>query len=213
MLKETSSRPEQILLFARNFFKHPKMLGSLVPSSRFLIQGVLKQIDWGRAGVVVEYGPGVGSFTTEILRRMRPDATLVVFETNSEFFKFLRRSLRDPRLQIIHASAAEVDVRLSSLGWTHADYVISGIPFSTMPEGLCDRILRATHSVLHPQGAFLVYQFSSRVLPYLQRVFGLVRRDFELLNILPAQVFYCAHSPVGENGKVVSQFPAPQSPR
>src|SRR4026209_2837609 len=81
MLNETSRRPEQILLFARNFFKHPKMLGSLIPSSRFLIQGVLKQIDWERAGVVVEYGPGVGTFTTEILRRMRPDATLAAFET------------------------------------------------------------------------------------------------------------------------------------
>jgi phospholipid N-methyltransferase len=191
MLNETSRRPEQILLFARNFFKHPKMLGSLIPSSRFLIQGVLKQIDWDRAGVVVEYGPGVGTFTTEILRRMRPDATLVVFETNGEFFKFLRRSLRDPRLHIVHASAAEVDVRLEALGCTHADYVISGIPFSTMPEGLCDRILRATHAVLHPQGAFLVYQFSSRVRPYLERVFGQVSREFELLNILPARVFYC----------------------
>ena len=191
MLNETSRRPEQILLFARNFFKHPKMLGSLVPSSRFLIQGVLKQIDWDRAGVVVEYGPGVGTFTTEILRRMRPDATLVAFETNSEFYRFLRQSLRDPRLHIVHASAAEVDVRLRSLGCSHADYVISGIPFSTMPEGLCDRILRATHAVLHPQGAFLVYQFSSRVRPYLERVFGQVNREFELLNILPARVFYC----------------------
>jgi len=191
MLNETLRRPDPILLFARNFFKHPKMLGSLIPSSRFLIQGVLKQVDWDRARVVVEYGPGVGTFTTEILRRMRPDATLVAFETNSEFFGFLRRSLRDPRLHIVHASAAEVDVTLASLGCTHADYVISGIPFSTMPEGLCDRILRATHTVLHPQGAFLVYQFSSRVRPYLERVFGQVRRDFELLNILPARVFYC----------------------
>src|SRR3712207_8679628 len=34
------------LLFARNFFRHPRMLGSLVPSSPFLIKRVLRRIDW-----------------------------------------------------------------------------------------------------------------------------------------------------------------------
>ena len=184
-------RPEQALLFARNFFKHPKMLGSLIPSSRFLIDEVLKQVDWKKAQIIVEYGPGVGSFTAEILRRMRPDATLVVFETNDEFCRFLSNSFSDARLHVIHKSAAEVEVMLGKLGCTHADYVISGIPFSTMPEAACDRILRITHSILHPEGAFLVYQFSCRVLPYLERVFGQVHRGFELLNILPARLFYC----------------------
>ena len=31
----------QALLFARNFFRHPRMLGSIVPSSRFLIRELL----------------------------------------------------------------------------------------------------------------------------------------------------------------------------
>ncbi|MDQ3811636.1 MAG: methyltransferase, partial [Chloroflexota bacterium] len=133
MLAKTPSRREQVLLFARNFLKHPRMLGSLIPSSRFLIDQLLRQIDWERAQLIVEYGPGVGTFTTEILRRMRPDATLVVFETNSEFVQFLRESIRDRRLHIVHGSAAEVDVLLERLGRGPADYVISGIPFSTMP--------------------------------------------------------------------------------
>jgi phospholipid N-methyltransferase len=66
------SRREQWALFAKNFFQHPKMLGSLIPSSRFLIQRLLRQIDWDQAQVLVEYGPGVGTFTGEILRHMRP---------------------------------------------------------------------------------------------------------------------------------------------
>ena len=55
--------PSQSLLFALNFFLHPSMLGSLVPSSRFVIQDVMAQVDWDRARVVVEYGPGVGTIT------------------------------------------------------------------------------------------------------------------------------------------------------
>ena len=67
----------ELLLFARNFLKHPRMLGSLIPSSRFLIDEVLQAVDWANARVIVEYGPGVGTFTAEVLRRMRPDASLI----------------------------------------------------------------------------------------------------------------------------------------
>jgi phospholipid N-methyltransferase len=140
----TPTRSEQIFLFARNFFKHPKMLGSLIPSSRFLIDRLLERVDWERARVIVEYGPGVGTITEEVLRRMRPDATLVVFETNGEFVRFLEESLADPRLHVIHGSAEDIGDVLARLECGPADYVISGIPFSTMPEDLRERILNAT---------------------------------------------------------------------
>jgi hypothetical protein len=65
------------LLFVRNFFCHPRMLGSIIPSSRFLIRQLLAPVEWSRARVIVEYGPGVGVITREILRRMRSDATLI----------------------------------------------------------------------------------------------------------------------------------------
>lgn len=191
MLEKIPSRRDQLLLFARNFVKHPRMLGSVIPSSRFLIEEVLDPIDWGRADVVVEYGPGVGTFTVELLRRMKPNAHLVVLETNTDFVSFLKSSFRDPRLHVVNESAANTDRVLRSLGLDGADYVISGIPFSTMPESLRDSILRTTRAVLRPGGAFLVYQFSARVLPDLQRVFGEVERGFEPLNILPARLFFC----------------------
>lgn len=191
MQQKTPSRRDQLLLFARNFVKHPKMLGSVIPSSRFLIQEVLAPIDWDRADVIVEYGPGVGTFTSELLRRMRPDARLVVMETNRDFVDFLRASYADPRLHVMQESAARTGEVLAGLGLDGADYVISGIPFSTMPDELRESILHTTRGVLRPGGAFLVYQFSARVLPDLQRIFGDVERGFEPLNILPAQLFFC----------------------
>ncbi len=191
MLEKVPSRREQVWLFARNFVRHPKMLGSLIPSSRFLTNRLLRQIDWVRAGVIVEYGPGIGNITTEILRRMRPDATLVVFETNADFVQFLRQTLRDRRLHVIEGSAAEVGAVLQRLGLGQADYIISGIPYSIMPASIRDSILRSSHAALHPEGSFLVYQFSPKVLPYLQQTFQQVRRDREPLNIPPAQLFYC----------------------
>ena len=181
----------QTALFAKNFLQHPLMLGSFIPSSRFLIRTLLGELDFDRARVIVEYGPGVGTFTREILARMRPDAILVALETNREFVDFLQRSIPDPRLKVIHGSAAAVQGALKAHGARKADFVISGIPFSTLPAAEREAVLHATRAVLQPQGAFLVYQFSPMVLASLRQVFSQVRRGFQPLNMPPAQLFYC----------------------
>jgi phospholipid N-methyltransferase len=185
------ARRGNALLFARNFFRHPRMLGSIVPSSRFLIKQLLEPINWARARVIVEYGPGVGGITAEVLRHMRADAALIAIETNPDFVSYLRRAMPDARLHVIEGSAVAVDEILRRFGFQRADYIISGIPFSTIPATLRERILRRTHDVLEPGGAFLVYQFSTRVLQDLKRVFGYVGRRFQPLNVLPAHLFIC----------------------
>lgn len=181
----------QTALFAKNFLQHPRMLGSFIPSSRFLIRTLLGELEFDRARVIVEYGPGVGTFTHEILARMRPDARLVVLETNREFVDFLQASTPDPRLKVIHGSAAAVQDALEAQGLRKADFVVSGIPFSTLPAAEREAVLHATRAVLQPQGAFLVYQFSPMVLASLRQVFSQVRRGFQPLNMPPAQLFYC----------------------
>lgn len=181
----------QTALFAKNFLQHPLMLGSFMPSSRFLIRTLLEELDFDRARVIVEYGPGVGTFTQEILKRMRPDALLLALETNLEFVNFLRQSTADPRLHVVHGSAAAVQGALAAHGASRADFVISGIPFSTLPAAEREAVLQATRAALQPHGAFLVYQFSPMVLASLRRVFSQVRRGFQPLNMPPAQLFYC----------------------
>jgi phospholipid N-methyltransferase len=114
------SRGGKALLFARNFFRHPRMLGSLVPSSPFLIKRVLRRIDWGTARVIVEYGAGVGTFTSEILRRMRPDAILIAFETNDDFVRYLRDTLRVDVGALYTAPGSEL------FGHPHADLAGAG---------------------------------------------------------------------------------------
>jgi len=192
MPETDQSRFADVLLFASNFVRHPRMLGSIIPSSRFLIKQVLEPISWERARVIVEYGPGVGNITAEILKHMRPDGHVVAIETNRDFVQYLQRALPDPRLQVVQGSAADVDAILAERGLGAASYIISGIPFSTMPDTLRTAIVRKSRAVLEPGGAFLVYQFSSRVLPDLQRTFEVVKRGFQPLNLLPAHLFVCA---------------------
>ncbi|MHB0775976.1 class I SAM-dependent methyltransferase [Halomonas sp. WWR20] len=185
------SRRQQFTLFARNFFKHPKMLGSIIPSSPALVKRMLSHVDWQRARVLVEYGPGVGTFTKEMLRQMHPDATLIVLETNEDFVEYVGRAYPDPRLQVVHGSAEDIQEVLRQRGFDAVDYVVAGIPLSTLPIAVKDSILRATQKVIAPDGAFLLYQFSPNILPHLQRTFSKVTKSFEPMNFLPAHFYYC----------------------
>jgi phospholipid N-methyltransferase len=164
------------------------------------VNRLLDQVDWGRAGTMVEYGPGVGTFTGEILRRLPPDGNLVAIDTNRDFARYLTRTLRDDRLHVIEGSAADARENLRERGLGRADYVISGIPYSTMAPELRAQILHTTHDLLQPDGAFLVYQFTRAVLPHLRQVFPHVQQEFEPRNIMPARLFYCRRSPDRRNG-------------
>jgi phospholipid N-methyltransferase len=185
------SRNEETLLFAKNFLQHPMMLGSLIPSSRFLIDRLLSKVDWKRARTIVEYGPGVGTITAHILARMSPDARLIVFEMNERFVRHLRRVFPDPRLEVVHGSAENVQKELERLKLDGADYVISGIPFNHMRFEMREKIMRQTREALNLGGEVLIYQFTRTVLPHLRTHFARVSQEFELRNFLPALLFHC----------------------
>lgn len=180
-----------IALFARNFFQHPRMLGSILPSSRFLVRRLLRTVDWSRVRTVVEYGPGVGTITRAVRARLHPDAAFVVIETNPDFVAYLRDSFDDRRVRVVHGSAADVERILATLRLGRADVVISGIPLSTLPATEREAVIDATRRVLRDAGTFLVYQFSPAAAPHLERRFSRVHREFEPLNLLPALLFFC----------------------
>ena len=176
--------------FLRGFFKHPKMVGSIIPSSRALIEKMLGPVDWDETRLFVEYGPGVGTFTRPILEKLGPDAILITIDTNAEFTNYLRESIDDPRLVAVTGSASDVEKILSDRGFSQADYVLSGLPFSTLPPGVGDGIGEATARAIRPGGAFLVYQFSPKVLDFIKPWFDRIDRGFEWLNVPPATLFW-----------------------
>ena len=176
--------------FLRGFLKHPVMVGSIIPSSRILIEKMLRPVDWENTRVFVEYGPGVGTFTRPILEQLGPDATLVTIDTNADFTHYLRESIDDPRLVAVNGSAADVEKILEDRGLGKADYVLSGLPFSTLPPGVGDAIAEATSQVIRPGGAFLVYQFSPKVRDFIQPHFATIKRGFEWINVPPATLFW-----------------------
>ena len=181
--------------FLRGFLKNPVMVGSIIPSSRTVIEKMLAPVDWDATRLFVEYGPGVGTFTRPILEKLGPDATLLTIDTNPEFTDYLRESLDDKRLVAVTGSAGEVEKILADRGFKHADYVLSGIPFSTLPPGVGQAIAEATAKVVRPGGAFLVYQFSPKVMEFIKPWFERIERGFEWLNVPPASLFWAWREP------------------
>lgn len=194
--------------FLRGFLKNPVMVGSIIPSSRVLIDRMLRPVDWENTKLFVEYGPGVGTFTRPILARLRPDAILVTIDTNPDFTTYLGESIDDPRLMPVTGSAADVAGILAERGLGEADYVLSGLPFSTLPPGVGEDIAKATATVIRSGGAFLVYQFSPKVLSFIKPNFERIERGFEWVNVPPATLFWAYREP---NGKLPAL--APPSPR
>ena len=185
------SRSEETLLFAKNFLQHPMMLGSLIPSSRFLIDRLLSKVDWKRARTIVEYGPGVGTITSHILSRMAPDARLMVFEMNEVLSAIWPATFPDPRLHVVHGSAENVQKELDRLKLDGADYIISGIPFNHMRFDMREKITRQTREALNPGGEVLIYQFTRTVLPHLRTHFDHVYQELELRMFPFARLFHC----------------------
>jgi len=177
-------------MFIKGFIKHPVMVGSVVPSSTKLIRKMLAPVDWQNTKLFVEYGPGVGTFCPHILERLPADAKYIAIDTNPDFIRYLRHEITDPRFMAVSGSAADVREIVRDHGFDNADYVLSGLPFSTLPAGVGDAIGQATADVLRPGGAFLVYQFSPKCRDFIEPYLPRIDHDMEWWNVPPAQLYW-----------------------
>jgi phospholipid N-methyltransferase len=188
-LKASDGFLSQWNMFFRQFVRHPGMIGSVIPTSDTVVNRILDKVDWANCRLFVEYGPGVGTFTRAILDRLHPDAQLIAIDLNLDFVAWLEAHVRDPRLRVVHGSAADVRRFIKEAGRHQADYILSGIPFSTLPDGLGESICAETRNALRPGGAFLVYQYSRYVRRLLDPAFDMVNDELEWRNIPPCRIF------------------------
>src|SRR5437773_582510 len=115
------------LRFVEAFIREPFKVGALWPSSSVLSRAVVNGCDFKRDDVVVELGPGTGSFTELLLRRLGRRGRLLAFEISDTNISELRR--RFPHCEVIHDSA-EHSAR--HLGSAKANCIISGLAWGNM---------------------------------------------------------------------------------
>ena len=177
-------------VFFRGFLEHPRMVGSIIPSSAHTIAKVLEPVDWARCKLFVEYGPGVGTFCRPVLDRLPRGGEMLVIDTNPLFIDYLKRTISDSRFHAVLGSAEDVEDIVRMIGHEKADFVLSGLPFSTLPDGVGPAIVDGTYDILREGGAFLVYQFSAKARDFMARRFKRISSGFEPLNVLPCRLFW-----------------------
>jgi phospholipid N-methyltransferase len=170
---------------------HPRRVGAVWPTSRWAVWDLLDMGDLPAARTVVEFGVGTGVYTEEILKRLHPEGTFLAFEIEPDLASAVAARLKDPRLHVINDSAEHVDHYLEG---AKADYIVSSVPFTSLPSDVRQNLLEAARGALAPDGQMLVLQYSTTVLPDLERTFTRIRRRFSPLNIPPAFLFACSTS-------------------
>lgn len=177
------------LAFLYGFVRDPAGVGSVVPSSHRLERRLARNARIAEARTVVELGPGTGGTTRAFLDAMGPQARLLAIELDPVFHARLAGVVRDPRLFAECGSAEHMGEFLAARRLPAPDVIVSGIPFSTMPQDVGERIAATVAKVLAPGGRFVAYQVRPRVAEFATPHLGAPRREWELWNVPPMRVF------------------------
>jgi phosphatidylethanolamine/phosphatidyl-N-methylethanolamine N-methyltransferase len=208
--------PPAFRLFLQESLKSLRSTAAVFPSSKYLTRALLSPVDFSRARVVVELGPGTGAVTTEILKRMRPDGTLYAIDNNMNFIRHLKRSCNDPRMIAVHANAEHLLRELRSRGAYRADAVVSSLGLTSMEPAVRTSIVSQAWTCLRAGGVLTQYQYvvaragfvdlpNARVRKFDERsflcgFFGEVRTKYVLRNLPPACVYSCKRAIKRYNG-------------
>ena len=177
--------------FLSEVLKTGGTIGALSPSSSFLAEKMLKPIHFNEAKCIVEFGPGTGVFTHKLLEKMSPDSQLLVFEINPAFHEELM-TINDKRLVVINDSAEKIDHYLTLHRQEKADYIVSSLPFTMIPNETVDAILKNSFEALAAKGKFIQFQYSLNALSKLKAFYSKVKINFTFLNLPPAFIFICS---------------------
>src|SRR5262249_24767617 len=115
--------------FIREFRRHGRDTGALLPSSRFLARALVSELRRPRAPArLLAVGPGTGSVTQEVIRCLLPDDQFDAVEINGHFVALLQRRFeqewafrcRRDQFQIIQAAVEDLP------GEGAYDFIVSG---------------------------------------------------------------------------------------
>ncbi len=174
-------------IFFKRFLMRPTRVASIVPSSRSLVRKVSSKFDFSQPRVIVEFGPGEGCHTREVVRRMHPDSRILLFELDPDLSKHLSEQFQnDSRVEVINADAQTILTELEKRGLEYCDYVFSGIPFSILEIGKKRALLKKVFEALKPEphAAFIIYQVTNELRAHAT-IFPNADSEYCLQNIPP----------------------------
>lgn len=173
--------------YLKNFFSD-KLVASVTPSSHYTSRRISRKIDFEKAKVVVEYGPGTGILSKAFLSNMHKNTRLLLVETNPQFVEALQQ-MHEPQIEVVQNDALQIRQVLEQKGNIEADYIISGVPLSFLTQDERYQLIKDAYDVLKPGGKLIIYQFSWTAKEYILTYFADVNSEFEFFNIPPLTIY------------------------
>lgn len=181
------SQIKDFLSFTSNFFKSPRLTGSLVPSSSFLGKKMAKAANIKANKIVLELGPGTGPVTAQILASGIDSKLLYCIEFDTKLCEILER--RFPEVNILNASAENI-CSLIPEQLKDLCAIVSSLPLVSLPKPLTDKILSEVENALPKGGRFVqfTYNFNRKPEDLNFRKMRHIGHSKVILNIPPARV-------------------------
>lgn len=179
---------QEKLLFLYKFSRAPKQIGSITPSSMFLAQKMLDQVNWSEVDHLAELGAGTGAITKYIEAVNLKNANVLLFEQDALLRDQLQK--RFPAYAC-YADACKLREALENEQIEHLDCILSGLPFFNFPQQLRDQLMDQIITSLKPGGLFIAFQYSQQMKKQLSGLFDIEHVHYVPWNIPPAFVYVC----------------------
>lgn len=176
------------LIFLRKFLHSPRSIGSITPSSRFLVRAIVKSIPWNHTQTIVELGSGTGVVTRAINSRKQDKCQLILFEQEAHLQNHISKLFPHAR---IGTNAMNLLDELQGFKVDQVDCIVSCLPFANISKIEQQQILNQVEECLSPNGTFIAYQYSLQLLPELQNRFSQVKIKFIPINLPPSFLYVC----------------------
>lgn len=183
------------LSFLFQYILNPKTVGAVFPSSGFLGDKMIEDVNFKDAQYIAEYGPGTGVFTDKLIRKRNSKTVILLVEHNNQFYSLLQEKYKEVNnVFIVHGSAENIEQHLKEYGIPYVDYVISGLPFASLPQHVSRKILLSTIKVMKEDGRFITFQYTKFKKAFINQFFSQTDIKREYRNFPPAYILSCTHS-------------------
>jgi len=150
-------------VFWRQFRNNYHTTGAVAPSSRFLGRALVRYVGQQTAVPqrVLEVGPGTGSVTAHLVRRLGPHDRFDLVELNEQFVRRLNeRFACEPAFREVADRSRVLHQRLEALSPSgEYDVIVSGLPLNNFAVADVEHILETFRGLLRPGGVLSFFEY------------------------------------------------------
>lgn len=181
-------------LFIKAMLKNPLSVGALTPSSKALAQKMIEGITPNSDSIILELGVGTGAVTSELAAILPDRDSYLGIEIDPKLANFVKAQF--PHLNIVNVDACGACKLHKELGLGPVKYILSGIPFVSLPKEVSKTIFDEIAEFLQYGCEFRTFQYvhgyysppAKRLRDYMTERFGPMHKSPVIMRNIPPAV-------------------------